>query len=185
MAVWQSAVQLQLDCAACMRGRTVLQRRASDEQAALGVEVEQRLQRGTHGEYRMQCVIGCFKSSLVLKHAVHCPDNLHTAGPAAAGNCCMGHTCQRWLFQFLIMCASSRIRYFHFLRLNMRASCFCDTAGRQQAGGVSNDAEAANLVDARVTPGPLQPTSHPLRPQSPVCSGLHIPTPPAGPACSW
>lgn len=32
-------------------------------------------------------------------------------------------TCQRWLFQFLIMWASSRMRYFHFFRLNMRASC--------------------------------------------------------------
>lgn len=31
--------------------------------------------------------------------------------------------CHRWLFQFFIMCASSRIRYFHFLRRKTLASC--------------------------------------------------------------
>jgi hypothetical protein len=31
--------------------------------------------------------------------------------------------CQRWLFQFLIMCASSRMRYFHFLRRNTCVVC--------------------------------------------------------------
>ena len=31
--------------------------------------------------------------------------------------------CHRWLFQFLIMWASSKIRYFHFFLRNILASC--------------------------------------------------------------
>ena len=35
----------------------------------------------------------------------------------------LSRVCHRRLFQFFIMCASSRIRYFHLLRRNILASC--------------------------------------------------------------
>ncbi len=59
----------------------------------------------------------------------------------------LSSVCQRWLFQFLIMCASSRIRYFHFLRRNILASC-----ARARGNGPLARAHAGLLASARWAP---------------------------------
>ena len=116
--------------------QVVLQGRAGDEQAALGGEVEQRLRGEGRGRERGGSEVwvggwaggsvgrsGCGRCSCCTAVVEHQPHSQPRSQPHTVLSSAAHPTCQRWDFQFLIMCASSSIRYFHFLRLNMRASC--------------------------------------------------------------
>ena len=148
--------------------------RTRDEQAALGVEVEQGLHGGGMGGVGVQAGrSGRWVGGRVGGRAGGCcgrpaspPPHTQTHGRAAGQG--RAPTCQRWLFQFLIMWASSRMRYFHFLRLNMRASCECACGG----GGRADELVHTCLRGRGRQPATLPSTrqaSHPPTPH-PTCS---------------